>query len=201
MARGGSGGELRDDVQRIARRNRPQRQIPEDGIGNFSRTCTVATQTIFVLIDGRIKDGYAVRGTDSGNPTLRHANGRRRREDSHLVGRMSVVAVRARGMPVVVQQNVLGSVVCIVTRRKRMSHLGKLGVDIWDRRVEIRTAVVASNAVLLIRPAQQAHRPLRVVWHMAGDTRVLRHRAIAAKVRLPGYFVGCLLYTSPSPRD
>src|SRR5664279_5251908 len=105
--------------------------------------------------------------------------------------RMSVVAVRARGMPVVVQQNVLGSVVCIVTRRKRMSNLGKLGVDIWDRRVEIRTAVVASNAVLLIRPAQQAHRPLRVVWHMAGDTRVLRHRAIAAKVRLPGYFVGC----------
>jgi len=103
---------------------------------------------------------------------------------------MSVVAVRAGRVPVVVQQDAFSRVVGIVSRRKRMSYLGKLSVHIGDRRIEVRTAVVASDAVLLIRLAQQAHRSLRIVWLMAGETGVGGDRAIAAQVRLHRYLVG-----------
>ena len=53
------GGELGNHIQRIARRNRPQRQISVDRIGNLAGAGAVAAQAILILIDRRIDDGRA----------------------------------------------------------------------------------------------------------------------------------------------
>ena len=106
--------------------------------------------------------------------------------------RVSIVAVGAGGVPIIVQQHIFGCIVRIVSRGKRMSCLGELGKDVRDGRREVGAAVVAAGAVLLIRPVQQTRRSQRIVRCMAGDASIGGHRAIASQIRLPA-----LLCSSP----
>ena len=89
----------------------------------------------------------------------------------------AVVAVHAGRMTVVVEQ-VLGGIVRIGRRRETDARP-------WARRTrqtrwrmahrrDVRAAVVAGNAILLILAAQQSRRPAGVMRRMAGNAGVLR---------------------------
>ena len=71
-----------------------------------------------------------VRRADSRHAGLRHANGGRRREGRHLLRAVSVVAIHAGGVAIVVEQRVFGRIVRIGPAGKRMADLGELGEDV-----------------------------------------------------------------------
>src|SRR5271154_6235484 len=99
---------------------------------------------------------------------------------------MSVVAIYAGRMPIVVQQRVLGRIVGIRCCGERMPHLGSgiLGEDAGRRRRDIRAAIVTADAVLLILSTKQPRRSLSIVRGVAANACVLRHGWVASKIRL-----------------
>ncbi len=63
----------------------------------------MTAEAILVLIDDGGDDGDSVVGSDAGDVFLRNSNLRRRRKRIHLLGAVSVVAVDACGMAIVVE--------------------------------------------------------------------------------------------------
>ena len=93
-------------------------------------------------------------------------------------------------MPVIVQERA-SAASWIGRSREWMTDLGRsvFGEDAGGRRREIRSAVVAGNAVLLVLSAKQPRRPLRIVRRMARDARVLRYGGVTSYVRLRSNFI------------
>src|SRR5271157_3151746 len=123
MARSRGRTQLRNYIQRIACGDRPYGQIPVDGQAGLPGAVAVTPQTIFKLIDGGTDHGDAVGGTNSHNAVLRHANRRWNGEVRHLVRRVSVVAVHARRMPILIQQRGFGGVMRAIPRAEWMPRL------------------------------------------------------------------------------
>src|SRR5271157_2709957 len=71
-----------------------------------------------------------------------------------------------------------------------MADLGELRKNVGGGRREIRTTVVAGNAVLLVLSPQYSLRPSSVMRHVAAIASVLCDRPVAADVRLIGCLVG-----------
>ncbi len=80
MAGGGRDGKLRDQVQRIARRNRAHREVSINRLHLLARAGAVAAQAVLILIDGGRKHGDSVGGADARDVLLRDADQRRRRK-------------------------------------------------------------------------------------------------------------------------
>ena len=109
--------KLGNDVQRIAVSDSPDWQITKRcGIGSFTGARAVASQTVFVLIDGRIQDGSAVDGVDTFDAALGRPDCGSREEGTHLKRRVRIVAVDARRVAVLIQQ---GGLRCIVRSASR----------------------------------------------------------------------------------
>src|SRR5271165_5098049 len=123
MARSRGGTKLRNYIQRIACGDRPHGQIPVDGKTGLPSAGAVTPQTVFKLIDGGTYHGDAVGGTNSDHAVLRHANRRWNGEVRHLVGRVSVVAVHTRRMPILIQQRGFGGVMRAIARAEWMPRL------------------------------------------------------------------------------
>src|SRR5208282_711649 len=99
---------------------------------------------------------------------------------------MTVVTIHAGRMPVVIQQRSLTGVVRIRCCRERMPDLRRsvLGEDARRRGRDIRTPVVACDAILLVGSAKQSRRSLGIVRGVARYARILSHRVVASHVRL-----------------
>ncbi len=99
---------------------------------------------------------------------------------------MSVVAIDAGGMAVVVEQRALGSIVRGGGRGKWMSDFGRniLGEDAGRGGRDVGAAIVAGDAILLIGAAQQTGRPLGVVGGVAADAGILGDSGVAADISL-----------------
>ena len=188
MAGGGRNRKLRNQVERIARRDRPHRGVSIDGERLFGRAGTVAAEAVLILIDSRGKRAGSVTGVDAGDVPLRDADQRRRWEYSDRLGPMRAVAVDARGVAVVVKQDVLVGIVLT----GRAGHAGEgmpdLGrgvlrkhVGVGRHRRDVRAAVVAGNTILFILTAQQRRGPAGVVRRMAGDAGIGGHSGITAE--------------------
>ena len=117
--------KLREHVKRIGRRNRTYREVTIDGQRLFAGAGAVAAQAVLILIDRGRKHAGSVAGVDAGDVFLRDANERRKRKYSDHLGPMSIVAVHAGGMTVVVEQRVLGGIVRIGRAGKWMPDLGR----------------------------------------------------------------------------
>ena len=135
MAGGGGDGELRNQIEGIACRNRAHREVSIDGHDLLAGTGGVAAQAILILINGGGKRADTVGGADAGDVFLRDADEGRRREDANLLGAVRVVAIDASGMAVVVEQVCFCRVVRVGGCWKRMSDLGGgvLGKDVGIR--------------------------------------------------------------------
>ena len=86
-----------------------------------------------------------------------------------------------------------------VSRGKGMADLGKLRKNVGGGGGEIRAAVVAGNAVLLVRAPQYPLRPGGVMRHVAGIASVLGYRRIAADVGLIGCLIGGRIVNAVAP--
>ncbi len=108
MARRGRNRKLRNQVERIARRNRAHREVSINRQNLFAGTGSMAAQAILILIHGRRQHAGSVARADACNVLLRDADQRRRGKYANRFGSMRVVAVHAGRMAIVVQQDVLG---------------------------------------------------------------------------------------------
>ena len=148
----------------------------------------MTTETILVLVDGWIDHRHSVGGADSGSVPLRNPHQRGQGKHSHLRRPVPVVTIHASGVPVVIQQRALGCVVRICRAGERMPDLrGRvLAEHVRRYRRKVRPAIVAGDAVLLVGPAQQPRRPLRIVRRVAADARILRYVDGLDDARLAG---------------
>ncbi len=187
-------GKLRNHVQRIARRNRAHREVSINRQHLLAGAGAVAAQAVLILIDGGRKHADSVAGADARDILLRDADQRRRRKYPDRLGPMCIVAVHAGGMTVVVEQCAFGGIVRIGRGGKWMPDLGRgvLGkhIGVGRHRRDVRAAVVAGNAILLILPAQQPRRPAGVVRRMAGDAGIGSHRGVTSQQSLGRNLVG-----------
>ena len=142
MARRRRNRKLRNQVQRIAGRNRAHRKISIDRQNLFSGTGSVAAQAVFILIHGRRQHRGSVARADARDVLLRDANQRRGRKDSDRFRSMRVVAVHAGRMAIVVQQNAFRRVMRIGRGRERMADLGRCVL----RQTHWRTAASARHS-------------------------------------------------------
>ena len=142
----------------------------------------MAAEAVLVLIDDGGDDGDSVVGADAGGIFLGDAVLRRRREDVDLSGAMSVVAIDAGGMAIIVELSALGSIVRVGGRGKRMSDFGGsvLGEDTGRSGCNIGAAIVTGDAILLVLTAKKARGALSVVRRVAGNARVLRDSRVTS---------------------
>jgi len=103
VARGRVLTELRDDIQGIGGGNRPDRQVPKNGTADLPGAGAMAAQAILILIDRGINNRHSVGRADASYIGLRDANQRRRGKACDPLVSMPAVAVRAGGVPVLIQ--------------------------------------------------------------------------------------------------
>ena len=132
MAGGAGEGELRYDVEEVAGGNGARGQISKDGIRRFARAGAVATQAVFKFVYGGIHGRDAIGRVDACYSVLRGASDGRRRKHCDLIGGVTVVAVGASGVPIVVEHQTLRSVVGVHAGRKGMADFGKFRENIGD---------------------------------------------------------------------
>src|SRR5580704_18752586 len=97
---------------------------------------------------------------------------------------MTIVAVDAGGVAIVVEHHACGGIVRIDARGKRMADLREFGEYVRNSGRNIRSAAVAREAVLLVRRAQQTRGALAIVRRVAGEAGILANIAIAADAGL-----------------
>src|SRR5271155_2222081 len=131
MARRGSKTELQNDVQRIACGRSSHRKVSVDRPNRLPGAASMTPEAVLVLIDGRVKNGRTVGGADASDVLLRNANERRHGKRSDLGRSMSVVAIDASCMAVVIEQYALGRIMRSGAGREWMTDLGRdiLGKD------------------------------------------------------------------------
>ncbi len=134
MARGRNGCELGNHIQRVGRRDNSRRRVSIEDQPLFTGAGAVAAQTILILVDRWRQHSDAIQGADAGHARLRGAQRWWSGELRRLVRSVRVVAIDARGVPVVIQQHRFGFVVEVVSRRKRMSRLRHFGHNVRRHR-------------------------------------------------------------------
>src|ERR1700747_3250072 len=87
-------------------------------------------------------------------------------------------------MPILIQQCALLRIVHAAAGREGMPDLGKLSEHVGCRWRNVRSTVVARDAILLVRPAQQSRGARGIVRGMTRTASILRDGGIPSNRRL-----------------
>ena len=153
----------------------------------------MAAQTILILIDHRSKNRDTIQSADPADARLRWTQHGRRGELRRLIGGVSIVAIDARGMTVVVQQHCFGSIVDVVPGWQGMAGLRNLGHNVERRGRQVGAPVVTRHAILRNRIISRRRRRGRaqqpcwrncIVRHMTGRACIHSDRLIRTDVTI-----------------
>lgn len=190
MARQAGLRKLGKQVKRISRRHDAVWQVAINRSDGLARARPMTPQTVFILVQYRVDRCDAVRAADANGTRLRTTNRRRIRIARGRHGRMAVVAVRAGGMPVVVQNCRLRWIVLVFSGWKRMSNFIELAVNVGQLRRNIVPATMAVDAILLIGASQQPLSSRGVVRLVARTAGIASYSWIRPNIRTFGNRIG-----------
>lgn len=182
MAGRAGNSELRNDVPWIDRRYRPYRQVTVGGGHHYlPRAASMASKTVFILVDRGIQHGNAIDRANPLDASLRRPQHRRRQKRSYLQGSMCIVAVHAGRMAVLIQNRRLCRVMQTSRSGERMARFGKLRKHIEGSRGNVTSRAVTRGAVIFVLAPQQARRSRRIVHHVAGGAAIQGDRRIGSQ--------------------
>src|SRR5215472_9357780 len=144
----------------------------------------MATQAVLVLVDRGRENGGAVGCVDASNSGLGDPNDRRNIERTDLLRCVPVVAVDASRVAIAVEQRLLSCIMRVLSRRKWVRLLLELGEDIGRSRRDIVASAMASDTILLVGCAKQAHLSACVVHGVTRRARVGGNRGVRSDVGL-----------------